>query len=128
MSSKKKDSKKKEFAGKCIVKDLRISPQKARLVVDTIRGKMVEDAVTALTFSPQKASKFILKALNSAIANAENNDGKDSSDLKVDEIYVTTAQTMKRIIPRARGRSDRMIKRNSHLNISLSDVSTEGGN
>jgi large subunit ribosomal protein L22 len=111
---------------KCIVKDLKISPQKLRLVVDAIRGKMVEDATTALAFSPHKGSKFVLKALKSAAANAEHNLQQDPEHLKVGKIYVDVARTMKRIIPRARGRSDRMIKRSSHLTIVLD--STRGGN
>ena len=102
-------------------KALRLSPQKARLVVDQVRGKPVSDALDILTFSPQKAAGLVRKVLESAIANAENNEGADIDELKVSEIYVDEGITMKRIRPRARGRADRIFKRMSHVTVTVTD-------
>ena len=94
---------------------LSISPQKARLVVDQVRGKRVGDALDILGFSQQKAAGLVRKVVESAIANAENNEGADVDDLKICEIYVNEGLTMKRIRPRAKGRADRILKRTSHI-------------
>lgn len=102
----------------------RISPQKMRLVADQIRGLAVERALDVLTFSNKKAATVIKKVLESAIANAEHNDGADIDDLKISEILVDAGPTMKRLRPRARGRADRIIKRTSHLKVTVSE--TEG--
>jgi large subunit ribosomal protein L22 len=102
-------------------KRLRISPQKARLVVDMIRGKPVSDALDILTFSTQKGAVLVRKVVESAIANAENNEGADIDELKVSEIYVNEGLTMKRIKPRAKGRADRIFKRTSHITVTVSD-------
>jgi len=102
----------------------RISPQKMRLVADQIRGLEVERALDVLTFSNKKAATVIKKVLESAIANAEHNDGADIDDLKISEILVDAGPTMKRLRPRARGRADRIIKRTSHLKVTVSE--TEG--
>jgi large subunit ribosomal protein L22 len=99
----------------------RISPQKARLVADQVRGKHVEDALDILTFSPKKAAHLIKKVLESAIANAENNEGADIDELKVSAIFVDEGMTMKRIQPRAKGRADRILKRSSHITVKVSD-------
>lgn len=98
-----------------------ISPQKARLVADQIRGKGVEEALDILVFSPKKAAHLIKKVLESAIANAENNEGADVDELKVSAIYVDEGTTLKRIRPRAKGRADRILKRNSHITVKVSD-------
>ena len=100
---------------------LSISPQKARLVVDQVRGKRVGDALDILGFSQQKAAGLVRKVVESAIANAENNEGADVDDLKICEIYVNEGMTMKRIRPRAKGRADRILKRTSHITVTVTD-------
>lgn len=100
----------------------RISPQKARLVADQIRGLPVERAINLLTFSNKKAAALIKKVLESAIANAENNDGADIDDLKVQSVSVDEGSRMKRFRARARGRSNRIIKRTSHINITVEEI------
>jgi large subunit ribosomal protein L22 len=102
----------------------RISPQKMRLVADQVRGLPVERALDVLTFSNKKAATVIKKVLESAIANAEHNDGADIDELNISEILVDAGPTMKRLRPRARGRADRIIKRTSHLKVTVSE--TEG--
>ena len=99
----------------------RISPQKARLVADQIRGKSVDQALETLTFSTKKAADLIKKVLESAIANAEHNEGADIDDLRVAKIFVDEGPTMKRIMPRAKGRADRILKRSSHITIVVAD-------
>ena len=102
-------------------KRLRISAQKVRLVADQIRGKPVADALDLLSFSNKKASVLMRKALESVVANAENNEGADIHELKVSEVYVNEGMTMKRIRPRAKGRADRIFKRSSHITVTVSD-------
>ena len=102
-------------------KRLRISAQKVRLVADQIRGKPVADALDLLSFSNKKASVLMRKALESVVANAENNEGADIDELKVSEVYVNEGMTMKRIRPRAKGRADRILKRSSHITVTVSD-------
>ena len=103
-------------------KRLRISAQKARLVADQVRGKPVADALDILTFSTKKGAGLIRKVVESAIANAENNEGADIDELKISEIYVNEGLTMKRIKTRAKGRADRIFKRTSHISVTVSDV------
>ena len=103
------------------LKYARISPQKARLVADQIRGLPVEKALQILMFSTKKGSDIIKKILDSAIANAENNDGADVDELKVAEIFVDGATPMKRIKPRAKGRADRIVKRSSHITVRVAE-------
>ncbi len=100
---------------------LRISPQKARLVVDQVRGKPVSDALDILSFSTQKGAVLVRKVVESAIANAENNEGADVDELKISEIFVNEGLTMKRIKPRAKGRADRIFKRTSHITVTVTD-------
>ncbi len=102
-------------------KRLRMSPRKLRLVADQIRGKAVGDALDILVFDPQKGAPLVRKVLESAIANAENNEGADVDELSVSEIYVNEGVTMKRLRPRARGRADRIFKRTSHVTVTVSD-------
>jgi large subunit ribosomal protein L22 len=102
-------------------KRLRVSPQKARLVVDLVRGKPVSDALDILNFSTQKAAGLVRKVVESAIANAENNAGADIDELKIREIFVNEGLTMKRIKPRAKGRADRIFKRTSHITVTVTD-------
>ena len=99
----------------------RISPQKARLVADQVRGKTVAQALEILTFSNKKAAELVKKVLESAIANAEHNEGADIDDLSVAKIFVDEGPTMKRIMPRAKGRADRILKRSSHITIVVAD-------
>jgi large subunit ribosomal protein L22 len=99
----------------------RISPQKGRLVADQIRGLPVERALNLLTFSNKKAAGMIKKVLDSAIANAENNEGADVDDLKVKAICVDEGPRLKRIMPRAKGRADRIVKRTSHITVTVAD-------
>ncbi|NRF15834.1 50S ribosomal protein L22 [Vibrio coralliilyticus] len=99
----------------------RISPQKARLVADQIRGKSVDQALEILTFSNKKAADLVKKVLESAIANAEHNEGADIDDLSVAKIFVDEGPVMKRIMPRAKGRADRILKRSSHITVVVAD-------
>lgn len=103
------------------LKGARISPQKARLVADQIRGKSVAEALDILAFSPKKGAELVKKVLESAIANAEHNEGADIDELHVSTIFVDEGMTMKRIKPRAKGRADRILKRNSHITVKVSD-------
>ncbi|OGT96677.1 MAG: 50S ribosomal protein L22, partial [Gammaproteobacteria bacterium RIFOXYB2_FULL_38_6] len=106
---------------KAVYKYARISPQKARLVADQIRNLSAERAVNLLTFSTKKAAVFVKKTLDSAIANAEHNQGADIDELKVHRIFVDEGPTMSRYSPRARGRADTITKRSCHITIALSD-------
>ncbi len=99
----------------------RLSAQKARLVADQVRGRQVEEALNLLTYSSKKGADVIRKLLNSAIANAEHNEGADVDELKISEIYVDEGMTMKRIMPRAKGRADRILKRSCHISITVAD-------
>ena len=99
----------------------RLSAQKARLVADQVRGRQVEEALNLLTYSSKKGADIIRKLLNSAIANAEHNEGADVDELKISEIYVDEGMTMKRIMPRAKGRADRILKRSCHILITVAD-------
>ena len=99
----------------------RLSAQKARLVADQVRGRQVEDALNLLTYSSKKGADVIRKLLNSAIANAEHNEGADVDELKISKIYVDEGMTMKRIMPRAKGRADRILKRSCHISITVAD-------
>jgi len=99
----------------------RISPQKCRLVADQVRGMPVEQALELLAFSPKKGAAIIKKVLNSAIANAEHNEGADIDELSVTQVYVDQGPTMKRVMPRAKGRADRIIKRTSHITLVVGD-------
>lgn len=99
----------------------RTSPQKARLVADQIRGLGVEDALAILTYSHKKAGALMKKVLDSAIANAEHNEGADIDELRVSKVFVDEGPTMKRIKTRAKGRADRVFKRSSHITVVVSD-------
>jgi large subunit ribosomal protein L22 len=101
---------------------LSISAHKARLVADQVRGKPVAEALDILHFSTKKGAVLVRKVVESAIANAENNEGADVDELKVAEIFVDEGMTMKRIRPRAKGRADRIFKRSSHITVTVSDV------
>ena len=102
-------------------KRIRMSAQKVRLVADQIRGLGVAQALDVLNFSTTAASTPVRKALESAIANAEHNDGADVDELRVAKIFVNEGMTLKRIKPRAKGRADRIFKRTCHITVAVSD-------
>jgi large subunit ribosomal protein L22 len=104
------------------LKGAQMAAQKARLVADQIRGKSVEEALLLLDYSPKKGAMLIKKVLNSAIANAEHNEGADVDELKVSAICVDEGTTMKRIMPRAKGRADRILKRSCHITVTVADI------
>lgn len=104
---------------KAILRGVRLSEQKGRLVADLVRGKTVEQALNILTFSPKKGAKIIKKVVESAIANAEHNDGADIDELKVTTIFVDKAQSMKRFSARAKGRGNRIEKQTCHITVKV---------
>lgn len=103
------------------IKNAPLSAQKARLVADQVRGISAEKALSLLSFSTKKAAVFIKKCLESAIANAEHNEGADIDELKVKTIFVDEGFTLKRMRARARGRSNRILKRTCHITIKVAD-------
>lgn len=109
------------MATQAILRHVRIAPQKARLVADQIRGMPVENALDVLAFTRKKAAVLIKKLLESAIANAENNDGADIDLLRVKEIFVDQGPMLKRMHPRAKGRGCRILKRSSHITITVAE-------
>jgi len=98
-----------------------ISPQKCRLVADVVRGQNVGLALSTLRFMPKKGADLVLKALESAVANAEHNHGADIDELKVSRIEVDEAPLQKRFAARAKGRGNRIVKRSSHITVHVSD-------
>ena len=104
-----------------VLRGARLSAQKARLVADQVRGKGVEDALDILAFSTKKGAEIIKKVLESAIANAEHNEGADVDTLKVSTIFVDEGVSLKRIKPRAKGRADRITKRTCHITVKVAD-------
>ncbi|MCM2973645.1 MULTISPECIES: 50S ribosomal protein L22 [Larsenimonas] len=98
-----------------------LSAQKARLVADQVRGKPVAEAIELLTFSPKKAAHLVKKVLQSAVANAEENNGMDIDELRVSTICVDEGMTLKRIRPRAKGRADRILKRTCHITVKVAE-------
>lgn len=103
------------------LKGARISAQKVRLVADQIRGQQVGEALNILNFSTKKGAHLVKKLLESAVANAEHNEGADIDELSVVQIFVDEATTMKRIKPRAKGRADRVLKRSCHITLAVAD-------
>jgi large subunit ribosomal protein L22 len=102
-----------------IVRGVRLSVDKGRLVADLIRGKKVDQARNILKFTPKKAAGIVLKALDSAIANAEHNDAADIDELKVKTIYVEQGATLKRFSARAKGRGNRISKPTCHIYVTV---------
>ena len=100
-------------------KFIRISPRKVKIVIDLIRGKSAEDAQAILTYTPKAAAPVVLKVLNSAIANAENNQNLNRKDLIVAEVYANPGPTLKRYVARSRGSASPMLKRTSHISVVL---------
>ena len=103
------------------LKGARISAQKVRLVADQIRGQQVGEALNILNFSTKKGAHLVKKLLESAVANAEHNEGADVDELLVAQIFVDEATTMKRIKPRAKGRADRVLRRSCHITLAVAD-------
>lgn len=103
------------------LKYARISPQKCRLVADVVRGQSVSKALQTLNLMPKKSAGIVKKVLESAVANAEHNHGADIDELKISVIYVDEAPSFRRYQPRAKGRSSRIIKRNSHITVQVAD-------
>ncbi|MDH3689245.1 MAG: 50S ribosomal protein L22 [Gammaproteobacteria bacterium] len=110
---------------KAISKYIRVSPQKCRLVVDQIRNQPVARALEILQFSPKKAAHTVKKTLESAIANAEHNEGADIDELVVESVAVDDGPTLKRWRPRAKGRASKILKRTCHITVTVGD-SAEG--
>ena len=124
MADKMIDGKEQTMKAKAQARHVRVTPQKARRIVDLIRGKNTSEAINILTFAPQSASKPVLKVLNSAIANARFTADKtgqafDERLLMVSEAYVDEGPTMKRFRPRAQGRANRILKRTSHITVHV---------
>jgi large subunit ribosomal protein L22 len=103
------------------LRGVRLSAQKGRLVADLIRGKSVSQALSILAFSPKKGAKIIKKVVESAIANAEHNDGADIDSLKVKTIYVEKGVVLKRFTARAKGRGNRIVKPTCHVFVTVGD-------
>ncbi|WP_374489043.1 50S ribosomal protein L22 [Zoogloea sp.] len=106
---------------KAVLRGVRLSEQKGRLVADLIRGKSVEQALNILAFSPKKGAKIIKKVVESAIANAEHNDGADIDTLRVKTIYVEQGMTLKRFTARAKGRGNRISKPTCHIYVTVGE-------
>ena len=103
------------------LRGVRLSAQKGRLVADLVRGMPVGKALDVLAFSPKKGARIIKKVLESAIANAEHNDGADIDELSITTIYVDKADTLKRMSPRAKGRGNVIGKQSCHIRVSVGD-------
>lgn len=108
-----------------VLRGVRLSAQKGRLVADQIRGLPVEKALNILNFSPKKGADIIKKVLESAIANAEHNEGADIDELKVSEIMVDEGATLKRFTARAKGRGNRISKRTCHIQVIVGTASSK---
>lgn len=106
---------------RAILRHARISPRKVKIVLDLIRGKDTKTAMAILKNTPKGASEYLVKLLKSACANAENNFGMDADNLFVSECYVCPGPTLKRMMPRAKGRGDRILKRTSHMTIVVKE-------
>ena len=106
---------------KAILRGARLSAQKGRLVADLIRGKPVDQAISILAYSPKKGAAIVRKVLESAIANAEHNDGADIDTLKVKTIFVERGMFLKRFQARAKGRGNRVLKHTCHIFITVGD-------
>jgi large subunit ribosomal protein L22 len=104
---------------KASVRGVRLSVDKGRLVADMIRGKTVGQAINILSFTPKKAALIIKKAVDSAVANAEHNDGADIDELKIKSIYVEQGATLKRFSARAKGRGNRISKPTCHVFVTV---------
>lgn len=100
---------------------VRLSPQKAKLVVDLVRGKSVSEALDILAFTNKSSAPVVAKLIKSAAANAVNNQKMDEASLYIKEIWVGPGKTLKRFMPKAKGSASRILKRTSHINVVVSD-------
>ena len=106
---------------RALARYIRISPQKARLVADLVRGKNVEYAINTLRFLPKKGARLLKKVIESAVANASQNEAIDVDTLYVKSIFINGGPMLKRISPRAQGRATRILKRTSHITVVLDE-------
>lgn len=106
---------------KALARYIRISPQKARLVADMVRGKSVDTAINTLRFMPKKGARILRKVIESALANASQNEAIDIDTLYVKKIFIDGGPMLKRIRPRAMGRATRILKRTSHITVVLDE-------
>ncbi len=106
---------------RAVSKDTGISPRKVRPLVDMVRGKKVEEALTLLQFAPSPTARVVAKTVKSAAANAENNYQMELADLRIVNIFTGEARTLKRFRARARGRANRILKRSSHITVIVSE-------
>ena len=106
---------------KALARQIRISPQKARLIADLIRGKDVASAINTLRFMPKKGARVLRKVVESALANASQNEAIDVDTLYVKTIFIDGGPMLKRIMPRAQGRANRILKRTSHITVVLDE-------
>jgi len=107
---------------KAVAKNTGISPRKVRLLVDMVRGKKVDEALTMLRFAPTPTARVVAKVVKSAAANAENNFQMSPSNLKIVNIFADEAQSLKRFRPRSRGRVSHILKRSSHITVIVDEV------
>ena len=107
---------------RAVAKDTGISPRKVRLLVDMVRGKKVDEALTILRFAPTPTAQVVAKVVKSAAANAENNFQMSPSDLKIVTVFADEARSLKRFRPRARGRASPILKRSSHITVIVAEV------
>ena len=114
-----------DVQAKAVGRNIRTSPRKLNLVAQSIRGQRAETALATLTFSPKRVARMVKKVLESAIANAENNLSADVDELKVQTITIDTAPVLKRFHARAKGRGNRIWKRNSHISVTVGDGKSE---
>jgi len=106
---------------KALARQIRISPQKARLIADLVRGKDVADAINTLKFMPKKGARIMRKVIESALANASQNESIDIDTLYVKTVFIDGGPMLKRIMPRAQGRANRILKRTSHITVVLDE-------
>ena len=107
---------------RAVAKDTGISPRKVRLLVDMVRGKKVDEALTILRFAPTPTARVVAKVVKTAAANAENNFQMSPSDLKIVKVFADEARSLKRFRPRARGRVGHILKRSSHITVIVDEV------
>ncbi|MCL5781152.1 50S ribosomal protein L22 [Desulforamulus profundi] len=106
---------------RAIAKFIRVSPRKARMVVDLVRGKKLEEALAILRYTPNKAAAAVTKVVKSAAANAEHNYEMDKEELVISQIFVDQGPSLKRVMPRAMGRADIIKRKTSHITVVVSD-------
>ena len=111
---------------RAVLRGVRLSPKKGRLIADLVRGKKVDEALDILNFTPKKGALIVRKVVESAIANAENNQGADVDELSVTTIMVDEGPTLKRFMARAKGRGTRILKRTSHITVVVGEATGKG--